>query len=232
MSTSDHGSRWTVDASAAKPSLDRRSLARALDVATMTLRSPDSAPTRASRAPDVATEQREMLTRTSPRARVLVLDFQRPGSSPPSTLSVGYAAASFGFPPETSVFDDEMREPPSAETECPTSSTSVGLPSPALPPRSGSRRSDCRGSFDCFETTSSRGRCHKNGDDIDGSHATGDLRATGPEGPATRWPVWFADRVARRGSRRSGPRPCFHGCSAPGMLTALRWRPDIVRPFT
>lgn len=47
----------------------------------------------------------------------LVLDVGLPGSSTPSILSVGYALASCGCPPETLVFDDEAHELPSIESE-------------------------------------------------------------------------------------------------------------------
>lgn len=87
---------------------------------------------------------------------------QRPCSSPPSILSVGYADTSFGFPPEAPVFDDEAREPPSCQERVPGLVGFGWTSSAALPPWSGSRRSDCRGSC-CLETTPNRGRCRPTG---------------------------------------------------------------------
>lgn len=130
MSTSHRGSDRTVCAIPARSSLDHRSLARTPDVSTRDPTNRDSASKRASRAPGVSTRQREAIDKASPLVRVLDLGLQRLNSSPPSTLSVGYVAAPFGFPPETPIFSEQAHEPPSCRERVPDL---VGLGWTSLP---------------------------------------------------------------------------------------------------
>jgi hypothetical protein len=142
------------------------------------------------------------------------LGFQRPGSPPPSILSVGYANAVFGFPPTTLVFSDLVLGPPSYRERVPDlagfgwSSVLDVAAEDRVPPIRLPR------SLGCLETTSNHGRGRP--------HATVTTYASGPEGPSARWPMWLNCRDVRRGSRRAASRRCHHRHDTPGMLGAKR----------
>jgi hypothetical protein len=88
---------------------------------------------------------RNLSSASSASRELLVLE--RPGSSPPSILSVGYANTPIGFPPGTLVFSDEARQPPSYRERLLDLTSFGGAPSPTLPPGTGSAESDCRGAL-------------------------------------------------------------------------------------
>jgi len=222
---------WTVSASTSKSRLHRRDPARTLDVATEDPTSPNSAPQPASRETDVATGPRGAFDKASLETRLPVPGVEWTSSSPPSTLSVGYADTPCGFPPRMPVFSGEAREPPSCRKRVPglvgfgwTFLPDVAAVEWSPPIRLPRKLWLSRDDPEPWTMSPKRYRSLRQ------THATNDLHASGPERPAVRRSMWFDDRAAQRNSRRSAPPPCCHGRGMPRMLNASFWNRTPLDP--
>lgn len=81
---------------------------------------------------------------------------------------------------------------------------------------------DRRGALGCLETASSHGSMPVTRND--------DRRASGPEGPSARRPMWLGTRGVRRGSRRAAPGRCRHRHGTSSMHQRGASEPPLLRP--
>lgn len=143
------------------------------------------------------------------------------------------ATAPHRFPDETLFFSNTALPPPSHESDCPTSPASGGDPASTLPPRIGTRRSDCRraltpqNNLEPYKRTN-RGRCRPGTMPYT---RNGDQAYIRPRGVfRTMAVVATCHRGVRHESRRAEPRQRFHRRDAPSMHHREAPEPDAAPP--